>query len=613
MRYLAALAQAVGAAIGSFFGLVFVWAVIEAVARHPLLPPGPTRLDGFVVLEVISLGVGLAVGSRAARRRPRAAANRAMPEAAGREVTAASEALRAQLPRQDTAFAGMAKFAAASRHVQEARQAADAAEAVTETVTVVLRRQIPPRFGEPPRSWLGGLPMLPDDVAWPRSVSSEYPDRGARPLHFVAQICAADLPLGLWAGLGPRQGWLLLFIDPNQGCPEGPDAFRILHTETLGSERAPPADLGPVHDGVYIAWDYGHCGDEASVPRVWRRWPVDLVTMANEASVEGRGVRVGPPDLASLLYAGAQVAGPAVRLTPPAPFTLRGALYTVNAALHKLGKRGAPRPLPNDVVARLQEPGCLDHLRTNMETQRDNQRQALAERQADGIAPSVRAVMEGVIARLDAKLDFLSRHATPADVIAYLHDAQARASAWTADGRARLERLRAALQARDLDATLTAVEWTELQADAAGDPYRAIRARAWNANLKDADSVPNIALDDDERHLAVAPGNGMLELVADYYVDPARRELIPGHLLADFEAFWRRLRSNRPHRMGGYHDGVQSTAQIGPTAHLLLFQIASDEAMHWCWGDVGAYYIFIRPADLRRGDFGAASMVLECH
>jgi uncharacterized protein YwqG len=104
----------------------------------------------------------------------------------------------------------------------------------------------------------------------------------------------------------------------------------------------------------------------------------------------------------------------------------------------------------------------------------------------------------------------------------------------------------------------------------------------------------------------------MAQLVADYYVDPARRQLIPAPLLPDLEASWRRLVENRPHRMGGYHDGVQSDAAIGPAEHLLLFQLASDEAMHWCWGDVGAYYIYIRPADLQRGDFDAASIVLEC-
>jgi hypothetical protein len=489
---------------------------------------------------------------------------------------------------------------------------------VTETVTVVLRRQIPPRFGEPPRSWLGGLPMLPDGVAWPRSVSSEYPDRGERPLHFVAQICAADLPPALWAGLGPRHGWLLLFIDPNQGCPEGPDAFHILHTETVGTERAPPADLGPVHDGVYTAWDFGHCGGEAYVPRIWRRWPVDLVAMPNEASIEGRGMRVAPPDLAERLYAGAPVADPGLRLPHPAPFTRRGALYALNTALHGLGKPAIPQPLPERLLVNLHAPGGLDQIRTYLEAQREKMREKLAERQAAAPAmavPDAQAVsLEREIASRDALMAFLSAHATPAALIAYFQDAQVQLRDWRARCRSRLQRLRDALGDSDLDVAFTEAQWADLRAEAAGEPYRGFSYHIWGDRSKNpGDTMPPIGLFQSEQHLTLEPGRGSLELVADYYVDPARQGLIPARLLADFESNWRRLRSNRPHRMGGYQDGVQSTAVIGPAKHLLLFQIASDESMHWCWGDVGAYYIYIRPTDLQRGDFGRASIVLECH
>jgi hypothetical protein len=96
------------------------------------------------------------------------------------------------------------------------------------------------------------------------------------------------------------------FIDPNQGDPQGPDAFRILHTEALGRERAPPADLGPVHDGVNTGWDYEYCGGDAFVPRFWRRWPIDLIAMPNEARIEGRKVWAAPSDLAQQLYEGAR-------------------------------------------------------------------------------------------------------------------------------------------------------------------------------------------------------------------------------------------------------------------------------------------------------------------
>ncbi|KOY06125.1 hypothetical protein WN73_23415 [Bradyrhizobium sp. CCBAU 45394] len=84
-------------------------------------------------------------------------------------------------------------------------------------------------------------------------------------------------------------------------------------------------------------------------------------------------------------------------------------------------------------------------------------------------------------------------------------------------------------------------------------------------------------------------------------------------MLSEFEPYWRSLYHNRPHRIGGYHDGLQSDARIGPTRKLLLFQIATDDAMHWCWGDVGAYYVFIDMDALKKMDFSQATITLECY
>src|SRR5450432_3078673 len=77
--------------------------------------------------------------------------------------------------------------------------------------SVVLRRQLPIRFDEPARSWLGGLPQMPDDIRWPRTDTDA--ERPGAPLHFIAQIACADLPKQIWNGRGPRDGWLLLFVD----------------------------------------------------------------------------------------------------------------------------------------------------------------------------------------------------------------------------------------------------------------------------------------------------------------------------------------------------------------------------------------------------------------
>jgi uncharacterized protein YwqG len=65
--------------------------------------------------------------------------------------------------------------------------------------------------------------------------------------------------------------------------------------------------------------------------------------------------------------------------------------------------------------------------------------------------------------------------------------------------------------------------------------------------------------------------------------------------------------------MGGLHDGIQSDAKEGPTSSLLLFQIATDDAMHWVWGDAGAYYVFIDTDRLNAGDFSNLDATFENH
>jgi hypothetical protein len=59
------------------------------------------------------------------------------------------------------------------------------------------------------------------------------------------------------------------------------------------------------------------------------------------------------------------------------------------------------------------------------------------------------------------------------------------------------------------------------------------------------------------------------------------------------------------------HDGIQSEVREGPTNQVLLFRIASDDAMHWVWGDIGAYYIFVGTDRLAAGDFSMLDASFE--
>jgi uncharacterized protein YwqG len=494
----------------------------------------------------------------------------------------------------------------------------EAGPKVTETVSVVLRRQIPPRFGETPRSWIGGLPRMSAHVEWPRSISSEYPEKGERPLHFVAQISCADLPAELWGGLGPRHGWLLLFIDPNQGVPEMSDAFRILHVEDAGEERPAPTDLGPVHDGMYTGPSYDYVRSVAEVPSIWRRWPVDLVVVPNEAHEEKGRTRVAPDNFARILYAPEPVATRDERPEAPQPFTVRGAIYALDALESSYSRPEQPLRIPDQLIERLDQPGYIDTIVPHAEAEERKWRAKMAA-VLDGREPEdekareqrQRLLMHAQARQvtLEKMVHFLADYPSKDAIVAYLHQAWEKRQQYRDEVRQHAASIRQVLAEKPLDSPFSAEDWEQLKSQLARH-----ECVTWTNDWIERDGERlHVSFREIKMSVALKTDNGMRELVADYYVDPERRALIPPDILASYEASWRRLRSNRPHRIGGYHDGLQSDARIGPTEDLLLFQIASDDAMNWCWGDVGAYYFFIRPQHLEAMDFSQVEITLECH
>jgi len=488
---------------------------------------------------------------------------------------------------------------------------------ISESVSMILRRQIPPRF-EAPRSWLGGLPMLPDHVEWPRSVSSEHPEKGQRPLHFVAQIACADLPGELWGGLGPREGWLLLFVDPNEGVPEGPDPFRVLHVDTLGSERQPPADLGPVHDGMYTGPSYDYCRTIDDVPKLWRRWPVDLVAVPNTIAREGNRTIVAPDNFAEILYAGQPVAPERQRPSDPEPFTWRGALYVLDSIERSFAKPLEELRIPDTLVEKLNRPGYIASIIAANEAD-DAKWTASSQVWLEGPEPEdeaerdrrarIRAVAEVRRTRREALSAFLASHSTPDAIVDHLRQSNSQWRHWRAEVRERVAGERSAVLAHELDTAIPDDAWQALKGRLRHDAFRFWTYR-WVE--RDGDSL-HVSFEEIEVSAYAGQRAGIRELVADYYVDRAHQSLIPPSVLREFEPHWRSLDDNRPHRMGGYHDGLQSDAVAGPVRELLLFQIATDSAMHWCWGDTGAYYVFVDPDALKALNFSSATMILECH
>jgi len=128
-----------------------------------------------------------------------------------------------------------------------------------EAVSVRLVPQVPIR-NESADGWLGGGARLPAGLRWPET--------GGTPLQLLAQVDSAALPAALWDGLGPRHGWLTIFIEPVK-C-----TLQVMHFAEAG-ELTPGPALPP--DSAIVGYDMrtkpGEVGSIQAIPH----WPVDVV------------------------------------------------------------------------------------------------------------------------------------------------------------------------------------------------------------------------------------------------------------------------------------------------------------------------------------------------
>lgn len=504
---------------------------------------------------------------------------------------------------------------------------------VEERVSVVLRRQVPVRFGEAPRSWLGGLPMLPPHVAWPTGPCLEHAEHGDTPLHFVAQIACEDLPEALWGGLGPRAGWLVFFLNAQEfDYRENPRATRVIHIDALGPERAPPPGIQPMRDEGYTGYGFDFLRSQAEIPPVWRRWPVDLVAVSNTPVPGAPSLTATPEDFAQILYDGAPVstqtghfvsADNRVRSDPASwPFTWRGALYVVDSIARVIGKS---RPIVLDArdTEMIETPGWVEATIAAVDAETVELEAKYAEvvagldRSDPAAADARKAKLDAYYARTFDELDTIRAFlhdgvapAAPAELIARIRASLDDYAAWRSSRGPVVEALRSAIVAHDLDAAMSPDEFAPIHDALAGDScgfwcisYGRLRIKLPTHHVQ---SLADCARDGFRAARA--------EEAADCYVDsPERRARIPADLLAEIEPYWRRLDENRPHRMGGLHDGVQSEAAEVPTSRLLLLQIATDDALQWCWGDAGAVYLWIDAGRLAANDFSQIETDLESH
>jgi uncharacterized protein YwqG len=506
--------------------------------------------------------------------------------------------------------------------------------------SVILRRQVPIRFGETARSWFGGLPQMPRTVAWPRASTN-----GAA-LNFIAQICCADLPKQLWGGRGPRDGWLLLFADYRQlNDSEDDDSLvQVLHTNRLGPERSPPGQtfLRSVMNRLTTSADDDGAEDANKPPVIYRRWPIDIVVQnvpplppapENEWDWEWCPL----PFTLEELY-GAPVddrtIGDMAR-AEPRPRTWRAALHMVEELINHFKVHEFPRFKENDdgswtkleperICHALNDPpkeipsdwkpGWLEKVKAKaaaslagqlssiqeleawLDEQASERSTSQRERLADarqwlphgeaviaGLAPYTGADGEVALAK-EIERDF-KRHAN-----------------WVVAMRVVLAEMGAHIRKHRLDADLPDGEWQALKAKLMSET-----TEYWSNCYGDGSAMwrhVQSLFDFGKRHIGDEPREGLLDT---YTRSAASQVSIPPEIRAELEP---KLRyTNVPHRMGGPCDPIQGSAT--PDDGDMLFQIASDEAMGWVWADLGTLCVYVDPADLKARRFGQVSVRLE--
>lgn len=509
-------------------------------------------------------------------------------------------------------------------------------------VSVIIKRQVPIRFEETAQSWLGGLPMMPLLTKWPR-------DKAGAPLHFVAQIACADLPAKLWNGLGPRKGWLLLFVETLKLEDHADSGLvQVIHTTSLGREREPPKDAPTVRHTMSDYIDYAAPTIRPGVPKLWRKWPVDLVVQEYHLG-DADDVRGGPPDVpAEDLYDGPVsdkgIVQDAFELDRP--LTWRGALYVIEG-LHRdlkpgdfkrrfIGNGGLINPPEPDQTAsdtalagRLgaevkaeRRTGWmlrafpaievvkarLEHWRDTYQRELDEGRETLGSAKLNDLKGRIKYQIDA-LEKLEedrAYLDGLLR-AYPGEEGEAAFNAEIKALgeahlAWGAQLGSAVERLLGQILSQNLDAALPDEEWRKIVA-----AVKDTRSTFWERTF-DTRVLRKVEKDLSFRgHLRMAVREDLLDL---YTRSKDACFALPAELFADLEQRLRYVEVGLPHRMGGQANPVQGEDDAST---LLLFQIASDRALGWMWGDVGALYVKISADDLRRNRLDRLEAWIEGH
>lgn len=427
----------------------------------------------------------------------------------------------------------------------------------TEAVSVRLVPQVPIR-NESPNGWFGGGARLPAGLRWP--------EIDGAPLQLLAQVDCAALPAGLWDGLGPRHGWLTIFIEPVKFT------VQVMHFAEVG-ELTPGPALPP--DGAIVGYDMRVRPGEVGLIQAIPHWPVDVVPI-----FDGKGDprREGWHESLHRRYAQRHdISAPALM-----PFD-----WPTAHTMMEMVIAGVARAIPT-AAAPILEPEALAKLEMK-----------IAEASASGAPPDN-------ILEQKANLDALRAAANVRDfalqngpaILQRLQALKARVDSMTAE---------AAFSAAAIAPVLAELRGMTWMYKSEPPYYRDGRKLTSQERFDEGVKLISLPLTthDPVSHLWV---HGFENYRYDrakhaYARDP---ESLPVEVRSDCEEIWKDMAA---HEMGGMgHVPWHYVFEFDEQHDAALLELPSSGLMNWMFGDVHSLVISVTKADLAAGAFDRAKM-----
>jgi hypothetical protein len=425
-----------------------------------------------------------------------------------------------------------------------------------EPLLVRLAPQVPVRDRDEAVGWIGGGARLPAGMDWPATGDSAH--------QLLVQVDCSRLPAGLWEGLGPRHGWLAIFLDPQTV------KAKVLHFPDAGEFRSSPPALKSCS---ILGYDGAKRAEASNYTWGFARWPIDIIPVAH-----GRDdpYQAGKSQIRHERYRTRHDIVAEHRW----PFDWSTAQMMMDSALSAYegrGSKGLPDFLKPEALAKSKQ-AIVDAERAG----------AASEQLADvRINHNERCAMVAV-------LEFNSTNC--AAIVDRLRALKAKVETMAASEAFSSDAIGTVM------AEMKAMVWMHIsvpppfrdgkQLSGAQRPTEGVQTFALPLTTHDPSAAPSWVFDFETR---------LLEAAKQVYLqDPTA---LPPALVADCEEVWRDHAACEMVSMGHVPQGY--VHEYDETEDVTLVELPSSNLIGWMFGDVDHLVITIKKTDLSRGDFSA--------